>query len=267
MVGSVSAENDRQSDHADRVALLGVFEKTLGVGLAGLGLFDQCDHAGEGRVLGRARHAGGESAHLVLGPRKERIPGPFRDGEGFARDRTLVDGTFALRHFGVERHLFAGAQEHDVIHDDIAEGEVDEMGIAADMRGLRPKLRQGLDRVARPTHRVGLQDIGKRKKKEQHGAFEGRAHRRRPQSRQDHEEVNIDIAFAQRFVGGNGPEIATREVAHDIEHNGHHPETNRVLDHRAKNHRKQGEGDEHAFHAITRQPVAQSLERRARPQG
>lgn len=202
-----------EAEHGEGVAGAEAIGEALGRCLEMLGLMDEFDDALEGAFAGRAE---GEDLHgspEVEGAAEDFVADGFFHGLGFAGEVGFVGGGGAVEDFGIDGEQFAGFDEEagsggEGVHGLALFGAVGEedggfLGGAAD---------EGADFAMGTAHGVMFEGAGEGEEEEEGGAFLEGADGGGAEGHGEHEEVDVELAFAEAFPDFEGGEPGSGEV-------------------------------------------------------
>jgi len=202
----------RRADHAQGVILLEVVQKALGGGLAALGLFHHFDDARQRRILGELGDAHIQRALLVERPGEYLVADLLLDRHRLAGDRRLVDARPARDDLAIHRDTLAGPDQHDLADGELAHRDGLDRLAALDMGLFGVQREQRLDRAAAAPDGVVLQHVAQREQEQQDRAVAPFAHGGGAQRRQDHQEVDVELALFEAFQAGAHAKIAAGRI-------------------------------------------------------
>jgi hypothetical protein len=205
---------DGEREHAEDVRLFETVDEALRRRFLALGLFDHVDEAGDRRLVGPPRDLDFEAPALVYRAAEHLVAGFLRHGDGLAGQGGLVDRPLAGRDDAVERDSVAGADDEHVADGDVVDGDGDFLAVAQDLRFVRAHLDEGLDGPSRATDGVVLERVRQREQEQEHRALERGPDGERAECGDDHQQVDVDRAVAERLDGPLEP-VPTAERVRD----------------------------------------------------
>ena len=197
--------------------MLGLLEEPLRAGFFGLCLFDELHHAGQRGILGAFGDGKLQAAALVQGACENLASRGFGDRHRFAGEAGLIDVAGALDHHAIHRHMLAGAEKNDVadgefldFHEFVPAGALHEGFVGAE-------LQERVDRLLRPLESVALKDIRETEEEQQQRPLERLTDDSRADGGENHEDIDIKHALAQRGNGGTNTLLTTKNVGSGVE--------------------------------------------------
>ncbi|OPZ06991.1 MAG: hypothetical protein BWZ08_02155 [candidate division BRC1 bacterium ADurb.BinA292] len=190
-------DNERHEDGGDLVG------QALDPGLAGLGLLDEADNAGQGGRFADARGADAEHAVEVDRRADDLIADAFFHRGGLAGQERFIGCRFALKDGAVGRDFFARPHDQRLAHAHLGDGHLDFAPIADDARPAGAQVEQTLQGVTGLTARPRLEPLAQRDDRENERRFMKMrmTHRQRPAGgggQQNRHRVEIGRARAHR---------------------------------------------------------------------
>ena len=200
--------------------MLRLLEKPLRAGLLGLRLLDELNHARERGILRALADGKFQAAALIERAGKNRIADGLGDRHRLASETGFIDMARALHHGSIHRHMLARPQHHYIADIQFLDANHLRAAIALHQRLVRPQLQQRVDGPLRALQRVALQDIRKRKKKQQQRALEGLPDNPSTDRSQNHQHIDIKHAAPQRGDRRAHPLLTAENISSRIERQG-----------------------------------------------
>ncbi|MGX1095112.1 hypothetical protein RKD47_005793 [Streptomyces albogriseolus] len=154
---------------------------------------------GDHRVGGVALDADPQGAGAVEGAREDLVAPLLGHGQRLTGDGRLVDVARSVEHTAVGADALSGPYEDGVPDGQLrhADGRLAAVGVDAGGRGRR-QVEQAAHRVGGPCRGQGLQRTGRGEDDDQQRAVHHLSDRRRPESGDDHQQVDIEGLLPQR---------------------------------------------------------------------
>ena len=182
-----------------------------------LGFLDERDDFLQRAFGGGPRNDDFDRAPKIDGAGERGVADVLLDGRGFAGEIRFVRGGAAFGDFGVHGKLRAGLDEQ--AHSALELLDFD-FALAAPgiQRGgdFRRVAEERADFLLRPAQRVMFERAGKRKQKQQRGAFAPRADAGRAGGDEDHEKMHVNRAFLETFPNVFRRIKTAREIGQNV---------------------------------------------------
>ena len=141
----------------------------------------------------------------------------------------------------VDGDQFAGTDDDDVAQGEAFDGDQLRAAVAFAQGLLGPQREQGLDGALGTFDGVALQHVGEAEKEKQQGALKRGADRRRAQSGEHHEHIDIERPLAQRGDGGTHAVLPAEEVGAAVEPVRHAPFAQQMIRDERRDEEKQAD--------------------------